>query len=91
MSKKIFIEIVTYDSQACSPCQYMVEMVKKVAPLFPGQIEWQESLIKTREGMQRMRELGITKLPTILINDVPEFISIIPSEHQLIAAIEKYL
>lgn len=69
----------------------MVEMVEKVVPLFPDQIEWKESLIKTREGMQRMKELAVTKLPTILINNVPEFISIIPSEHQLKAAIEKYL
>jgi|GEM_PF-2243457 len=91
MSKKIFIEVVAYDSRACSPCQYMVEMVKKVLPLFPDQIEWKESLITTREGMQRMKELGVSKLPTILINNVPEFISIIPSEHQLKAAIEKYL
>lgn len=91
MSKKIFIEIVTLDSRACSPCQYMVEMVKKVALLFPGQIEWKESLIKTKEGMQRMKELGVSKLPTILIENVPEFVSIIPSEHQLKAAIEKYL
>ena len=91
MAKKIFIEVVAYDSGACSPCQYMVEMVKKVLPLFPDQIEWKESLIKTREGMQRMQELGIKKLPTILINNVPEFVSIIPSEHQLKAAIEKHL
>ena len=91
MSKKIFIEIVTLDSKACSPCQYMVEMVKKVVPFFSDKIEWKESLIKTKEGMQRMKELGVTKLPTILINNVPEFVSIIPSEHQLKAAIEKHL
>ncbi len=53
MSKKIFIEIITLDSSAYSPCQYMVEMVKKVVPFFPDRIEWKESLIKTREGMQR--------------------------------------
>jgi len=91
MQKKIFIEIITFDSRACSPCQYMVEMVKKVLPFFSNQVEWKESLIKTREGMQRMKELGVAKLPTILINNIPEFISIIPSEHQLKAAIEKYL
>ena len=91
MLKKIFIEIITLDSRACSPCQYMVEMVKKVAPFFPEQVEWKESLIKTKEGMQRMKELGVAKLPTILINNVPEFISIIPSEHQLKAAIERHL
>jgi hypothetical protein len=91
MLKRIFIEIVTLDSKACSPCQYMVEMVKKVVPLFPDQIEWKESLIKTKVGLERMKELGVQKLPTILINNVPEFISIIPSEHQLKATIEKYL
>lgn len=69
----------------------MVAMVEKVVPFFPDQVEWKESLIKTKEGMQRMKDLGVTKLPTILINNVPEFISIIPSENQLKAAIEKYL
>lgn len=91
MSKKIFIEIITLDSRACSPCQYMVEMVQKVVPFFPDQVEWKESLIKTKLGLERMKELGVQKLPTMLINNIPEFISIIPSEHQLKAAIEKYL
>ena len=88
---KVFIEIVTYDSHACAPCQYMVEVVKKVAQTTPYEIEWKETLIKTREGIQRMKELGVKKLPSILINEVPTFISVIPSEQQLIAAIKKYV
>ncbi len=91
MSEKVVIEIVTLDSRACSPCQYMVEAVKKVLPHYPGQIDWRETLIKTREGMERVRKLGVRKLPTMLINGVPEFVSIIPSEAELRAAVERHL
>ncbi|MBC7186971.1 MAG: thioredoxin family protein [Calditrichaeota bacterium] len=91
MAAKIFIEIVTLDSRACSPCYYMVEAVKKIVPLFPGQIEWRETLIKTREGLERVKKLGVGKLPSMLINGVPEFVSIIPSEPELRAAVERHL
>ncbi|MDZ7272081.1 MAG: thioredoxin family protein [candidate division KSB1 bacterium] len=91
MAEKVFIEVLTLDSRACSPCQYMVEAVKRVVVHYPGRIEWRETLIKTREGMERVRKLGVSKLPSLLINGVPEFVSIIPSEHELRAAIERQL
>ncbi len=91
MAGTVFIEIVTLDSRACTPCQYMVEVVKKILPYYPGQIEWRETLIKTREGMERVKKLGVSKLPSILVNGVPEFVSIIPSEPELRAVVERHL
>ncbi|MGQ9560102.1 MAG: thioredoxin family protein [Candidatus Oleimicrobiaceae bacterium] len=91
MAGTVFIEIITLDPRACAPCQYMVEVVKKILPHYPGQIEWRETLIKTREGMERVKKLGVSKLPSILVNGVPEFVSIIPSEPELRAVVERHL
>lgn len=86
---EVFIEVVTLDSEGCPPCQYMCEAVKMVVPEYEGRITWRESLIKTRAGIQRMAHLGMKRLPAILINNEVVFDNIVPSESELIAAIEE--
>ncbi|MFY9153153.1 MAG: hypothetical protein WAO52_14145 [Prolixibacteraceae bacterium] len=39
-SDKVIVDIGTLDSESCTPCQYMVEAVKRVAPHFEGVVEW---------------------------------------------------
>ncbi|SDF58244.1 uroporphyrinogen decarboxylase family protein [Sporomusa acidovorans] len=86
---QVFIEIVTLDSEGCPPCQYMCESVKKVLPRYEGRLTWRESLVKTRAGIKRMATLGVKNLPAMLINNEVVFDNIIPSDSELIAAIEK--
>ncbi len=86
---QVFIEIVTLDSEGCPPCQYMCESVKKVLPHYKGRLTWRESLVKTRAGIKRMATLGVKNLPAMLINNEVVFDNIIPSESELIEAIEK--
>jgi len=88
---KVFIEIVTLDSESCAPCQYMCEAVKRVAPKYGDKLSWRESLIKTRAGIKRMKKLGVKKLPAILINNELVFDNIVPAEKELISEIEKRL
>ena len=88
---KAFIEIVTLDSEGCPPCQYMVEAVKNIAPQYGDNLQWRESLIKTRAGIRRVTELGVKNLPALLINNEVVFDNIIPSDDELKEAIDKKL
>jgi len=86
---EVFIEIVTLDSEGCPPCQYMCEAVKRVLPKYDGRMTWRESLVKTRAGIKRMAQLGVKNLPAILINNKVVFDNIVPSESELVEAIEQ--
>ena len=88
---KAFIEIVTLDSAGCAPCQYMCEAVKKVLPQYGDKLSWRETLIKTRSGIKRTMELGVSNLPAMLINNEVVFDNIIPGEAELKAEIDKRL
>ena len=86
---KVIVDIVTLDSEACAPCQYMVEAVRKVAPQFEGIVEWREHKIKYREEVVFMASLMVKNIPTICIDGRIKFISQIPARDELIAAIQE--
>lgn len=88
---KVFIEIVTLDSEGCAPCQYMCEAVRKIEPLYGKELRWRETLIKSRAGIKRVVSLGVKNLPAILINDKVVFDNIVPTEKSLMAEIDKRL
>lgn len=87
----VFIEIVTLDSEGCAPCQYMVESVKDILPLYGDKIVWRESLIKSLAGIRRTKQLGVNTLPTMLINNEVVFDNIVPTKEELCKAIDKRL
>lgn len=88
---KVFIEIVTLDSEGCAPCQYMVESVKSVADKYGDKLIWKESLIKSLAGIRRTQKLGVNTLPTMLINNEVVFDNITPTSDQLCKEIDKRL
>ena len=88
-SDKVIVDIITLDSEACAPCQYMVEAVKAVAPEFEGIVEWREHKIKQKESVVFMTSLMVKNIPTICIDGKITFVSRIPSKEELIAAIQK--
>jgi len=88
-SDKVIVDIITLDSEACAPCQYMVEAVKVVAPQFEGVVEWREHKIKKREGVAFMMALMVKNIPTICIDGRITFVSQIPPKEELVAAIQK--
>ncbi len=88
-SDKIIVDIVTLDSEACAPCQYMVEAVRKVTPEFEGIVEWREHKIKYRESLVFMTSLMVRNVPTICIDGQITFVSRIPARDELIAAIQR--
>jgi len=86
---KVIVDIITLDSEACAPCQYMVDAVKRVTPEFQGIVEWREHKIKYRESLVFMTSLMVRNIPTICIDGEIVFVSRIPPKDELIAAIQK--
>ena len=77
---KIIVDIITLDSEACAPCQYMVDAVKRVTPEFEGIVEWREHKIKYRESLVFMTSLMVRNVPTICIDGEIVFVSRISAE-----------
>ena len=86
---KVIVDIITLDSEACAPCQYMVDAVQKVAPEFEGIVVWREHKIKYKESLVFMTSLMVRNVPTICIDGQITFVSRIPPKHELIAAIQR--
>jgi uroporphyrinogen decarboxylase len=86
---KVVVDIITLDSEACAPCQYMVDAVKRVAPEFEGIVIWREHKIKYRESLVFMTSLMVRNVPTICIDGEIVFVSRIPPRDELIGAIQK--
>jgi MtaA/CmuA family methyltransferase len=86
---KVVIDIVTLDSEACAPCQYMVDSVRKVAPEFDGIVVWREHKIKHQESLVFMTSLMVRNVPTICIDGQIAFVSRIPPRDELVGAIQR--
>jgi uroporphyrinogen decarboxylase len=86
---KVVVDIITLDSEACAPCQYMVDAVRKVAPQFEGIVVWREHKIKYRESLVFMTSLMVHNVPTICIDGKIAFVSRIPPRDELIAAVQR--
>jgi len=86
------LDLVTLDSASCAPCQYMLDAAQRAAAAAKTgnvKVDIHEHKIKVREGIGMMIRLGVTALPTICIDGLVSFVSIIPDQPTLIAAIEK--
>jgi uroporphyrinogen decarboxylase len=88
---KVVIDIITLDSEACAPCQYMVEAVKKVMPQFEDLVIWREHKVKMKDSVEFMTALLVRNIPTICIDGEIAFVSRIPGRDELIRAIQDRL
>jgi len=86
---KVIVDVITLDSEGCAPCQYMVEAVKSIVPLFNGLVIWREHKIKEKESVEFMMGLMVRNIPTICIDGKIKFVSTIPSRQELIQAIQE--
>jgi uroporphyrinogen decarboxylase len=85
------IEVFTLDSTACAACGYMLAAASRAAAALPGRVDLVEYRITRPENIARMKRMGIRNLPAILINGELKFNSIIPSQPELLAALQPYL
>ena len=87
----LIIDVVTLDSSGCAPCQYMHEAITQAASEFGDQVEIREYKIKTKEGIDMMKALGVSNIPTACFNGNIEFISNITDRSDIIEKIRSYL
>jgi len=83
--KKVIVDVITLDSTACAPCQYMLEAVTLAAKsIGESLVDIREHTIKTPTGISMMVKLGVKALPTICVDGEICFISLIPDQPTLI-------
>jgi uroporphyrinogen decarboxylase len=75
--KDVIIDVITLDSDSCAPCQYMMNAVKEACRELSG-VRYTEHKVKEKESVVCMLKLGVSNIPTICIDGVIKFISIIP-------------
>jgi uroporphyrinogen decarboxylase len=85
------MEVFTLDSASCAACTYMLTAAERAAQTMAGKVEMVEYKITRPENVARMLKMGIKNLPCILINGELHFSSLIPSQKDLLAAIEAFL
>ncbi|HHX37414.1 MAG TPA: uroporphyrinogen decarboxylase, partial [Clostridiaceae bacterium] len=88
---KPLIEVFTIDSVQCAACTYMMAAANVAKEHFGDQIDVVEYKYVVKDNILRTMKMGIKNLPTMCINGESKFISIIPSEQELFAEIEKVM
>jgi len=81
----VIVDVITLDSAACAPCQYMVGAANAASEAVGEgfKIQVREHKITNREGVGMMVKLGVGALPSICIDGEWAFSSIIPDKETL--------
>ncbi len=94
--KQVIVDVITLDSISCAPCQYTMEAVLNAAKPLGDKIKVTEHKIKEKEGVACMLKLGASNIPTICVDGIIKYVSILPDNEELYkcfrdAAIKKCL
>lgn len=84
------MEVFTLDSATCAACGYMLSAADRASQTLGDRVEMIEYKITKPENVARMMKMGIKNLPCILIDGDLRFSSLIPSQRELLEAIEEY-
>lgn len=86
------VEVFTLDSDACAACMYMLVAAEKGVEALGGTaVDLVEYKFTKWENIARAKKLGVQNLPCIYINGNLHFSSLIPSQEDLLAAIQEYV
>jgi uroporphyrinogen decarboxylase len=85
------LEAFTLDSASCAACTYMWAVTNEAKEHFGDKIEIAEYKYTTREGIARIKKVGVKNLPSLYINGELAYASIIPSHEELYAKIDALL
>ncbi len=83
--KQVIVDCITLDSVSCAACQYTMEAVLSAAAPLGDKIKVIEHKIKEKEGVACMMKLGATNVPTIIVDGVIKYVSILPDNAELTA------
>ncbi len=84
------LEVFTLDSASCAACSYMLAAAVRAEQSMTGQVDLVEYKITKAENIARLKKMQVQNLPAILINGELRFSSLIPSQQELISAIQEY-
>lgn len=85
------VEVFTIDSATCAACGYMMAAAKQVVDGMDGKVDLVERNSMSRDGLARLKKMGLNHLPEIFINGKLAYSSNIPSAGELRAELEKLL
>jgi uroporphyrinogen decarboxylase len=83
------VEVFTLDSASCAACMYMLNAAQRGVGAFGGGVDMVEYKFTEPENIAGAMKLGVSKLPAIYINGELKFSSIIPSNEELVAEIDR--
>lgn len=87
--KKPLVEVFTLDSASCAACGYMMGMVHSVKEELGETFDYIEYKFTKKENIKRCMEMKVQHLPSLYINGNLVYSSLIPSQSELIAEIQK--
>lgn len=87
--REVVIDVVTLDSAGCAPCAYMCKAAEEAARRASVPAQVREHKITGRDGLGYMKKLAVSAIPSICIDGVPRYASIIPQRSELVAAIDE--
>ncbi|MDO4478041.1 MAG: uroporphyrinogen decarboxylase family protein [Lachnospiraceae bacterium] len=85
------LEACTLDSAQCAACGYMWAMVMDAKEKYGDRIDVVEYKYNDKVNIARDKKLGLTNLPTLVIDGVPKYVSIIPDHEEFFAYIDEVL
>ena len=85
---KVLVELFTLDPDQCAACTYMVNSVTDIYDEIKEYADYKVYRYNNKEDIARTKKMGISNLPTMVINGEPVFVSIIPSKQELLDAIK---
>jgi len=89
--EKPLIEVFTLDSDTCAACTYMLGAAQRVTDEMAGKVDMVEYKFTKPENVARIVKMGVSKLPSILINGELKYSSIIPSNEEFTEELKKYI
>jgi uroporphyrinogen decarboxylase len=86
---KPLVEVFTLDSDTCAACGYMRDAALRAGEELGDAVEVVEYKFTKKENVARVMKMGVKNLPSIYIDGELAYSSLIPSNRELIAAIQK--
>jgi uroporphyrinogen decarboxylase len=87
--QKPLVEVFTLDSETCAACGYMLGAAQRAVGELGGQVDLVEYKFTRPENVARVMKMGISNLPSLYINGLLKFSSVIPSNRELVEEIRK--
>ena len=89
LSEPVIVDVLLTDFNQWIACVYMAESVKVLPDNIQDIIEVREWDMRTRDGVQRFKELKAKSLPSVALDGDLVYESLIPMQEELIAEIQK--